>query len=561
MSQYRPVLYGRNNAVSSGHALATHAAAEVLREGGNAIDAGVAAGIALGVLESELVSFAGVAPIIIYSAEHDHIISISGVGPWPALADQAAFERDHGGTIPAGVLRTVVPAAPDAWITALDRYGTMNFDQVAQFAIDYAANGFHMYPLMAELIDKNRDNYARFVSNREIYLPGGNVPKVGELFFQTDLARSLQFMAEEARSGAVRGGRRAGLAAARDAFYRGDLAQVILDHQKAEGGWLRAKDLSGFHVDVEKPIHIGFRGVDVFGCGAWCQGLLLLQTLKMLEPVNLSALGHNSADYLHVLAETIKLGAADRERFLGDPRHIDVPVAHILSDGFLAQRRACIDMAGAFPAMPAPGDQPATDPPIAGQIDTSYVCVVDQAGNAFSATPSDSSYNVPVVPGLGFAVSGRGSQSWVDPAHPSAVAPGKRPRLTPNPALAMTSDQMIPFGSPGGDVQTQAMLQALLNHLVFGMDVQSAVDAPRIASYSFPSSFAPHDSEPGVLRIEAQIPESVRENLAKRGHRVVDWPQSTWLAGSVSMICADRRPETTLRAAADHRRASYAQAW
>lgn len=561
MSQYRPVLYGRHNAVSSGHALATHAAAEVLREGGNAIDAGVAAGIALGVLESELVSVAGVAPIILYSAEHDHVVTISGVGTWPALTDPAAFERDHGGTIPAGVLRTVVPAAPDAWITALDRYGTMNFDEVAHFAIDFAANGFHMYPLMAELISKNRANYDRFAPNAEIYLPGGDVPKVGELFFQTDLARSLQFMADEARAGAARGGRRAGLAAARDVFYRGDLARAILEHQKAEGGWLRADDLAGFHVEVEEPLHIGFRGVDVFGCGAWCQGLLLLETLKMLEPADLSALGHNSADYLHLMAEAIKLGAADRERFLGDPRHVDVPVAHILSDAFLAQRRACIDMARASHTMPEPGHTPAIDPPVAGQMDTSYVCVVDRAGNAFSATPSDSSYNVPVVPGLGFVVSGRGSQSWVDPAHPSTVAPGKRPRLTPNPALAMTADTMIPFGSPGGDVQTQAMLQVLLNHLVFGMDVQSAVDAPRMASYSFPSSFAPHQSEPGVLRIEARIPESTRHDLAGRGHLVVDWPDSTWLAGSVSMISADRQPATTLRVAADHRRAGYAQAW
>ncbi|WP_071796193.1 gamma-glutamyltransferase family protein [Natronohydrobacter thiooxidans] len=561
MSQYRPVLYGRTHAVSSGHALATHAAAEILRDGGNAIDAGVAAGIALGVLESELVSIAGVAPIILYSAEHDHVVTISGVGNWPALTNPEVFVREHDGKIPVGVLRTVVPAAPDAWITALNRYGTMNFDEVAHFAIDFAANGFHMYPLMAELIGKNRSNFERFASNAEIYLPDGDVPKVGELFLQTDLARSLQFMADEARAGAKRGGRRAGLAAARDAFYRGDLARAILAHQQAEGGWLRADDLEKFHVDIEEPLQVVFRGVDVYGCGAWCQGPLLLEMLKILEPLDLPGLGHNSADYLHVLAETIKLGAADRERFLGDPRQVDVPLAHILSDGFAAQRRACIDMTRATPAMPDPGDSPAAEPPVEGQMDTSYVCVVDRVGNVFSATPSDSSYNVPVVPGLGFVVSGRGSQSWVDTSHPSAVAPGRRPRLTPNPALAMTAGTIIPFGSPGGDVQTQAMLQVLLNRLVFGMDVQSAVDAPRIASYSFPSSFAPHESEPGVLRVEARIAETTRVDLAGRGHLVVDWPDSTWLAGSVSMIAADRTPAITLRAAADHRRAGYAQAW
>lgn len=561
MPQYRPILYGRHHAVSAGHALATHAAAEVLRDGGNAIDAGVAAGIALGVLESELVSVAGVAPIILYSAKQDRVISISGVGPWPTLTDPSVFARDYGGQIPVGILRTVVPAAPEAWITALDRYGTMNFDQIASFAIDFANNGFHMYPLMAGLIDKNRSNFERFANNADIYLPGDKVPPVGELFFQKDLGRSLQFMADEARAAAVRGGRGAGLAAARDAFYRGDLASAMLDYHKNQGGWLRADDLAGFRVDVEEPLHVDFGGARVFSCGAWCQGLMLLEALKIVEGADLATLGHNSADYLHLLAETIKLAAADRERFVGDPRHVNVPVARLLSDAFTAERRAGIDMGVASPSIPDPGDIPDTEPPTEGQMDTSYVCVVDRAGNVFSATPSDSSYNVPVVPGLGFVVSGRGSQSWVDPAHASSVVPGKRPRLTPNPALAITADRIIPFGSPGGDVQTQAMMQVLLNHLVFGMDVQTAVDAPRLASYSFPSSFAPHETEPGVLRIEARIPEGTRRDLAARGHAVVDWPDSTWLAGSVSMISADRRPGTTREAAADHRRASYAQAW
>lgn len=561
MSQFRPVLYGRQHAVSSGHALATHAAAEVLLEGGNAIDAGVAAGIALGVLESELVSFAGVAPIILYSAEHDHVMSISGVGPWPKRTDPTVLLREHDGQVPASILRSVVPAAPDAWITALERYGTMNFDQVAHFAVDYAANGFHMYPLMAELIEKNRRNFERFASNAAIYLPGGAVPKIGELFFQTDLAQSIQHMADEARAAAVRGGRAGGLMAARHAFYRGDLAKAIIDHQTSEGGWMRADDLSEFRVDVEPPLNIDFHGTQVHGCGAWSQGVMLLETLKLLEGVDLQALDHNSADYLHVITEAIKLAAADRERYVGDPRHVDVPLDRLLSSAYCGTRRAQIDMERASPEMPKHGEILVKEPPVAGQMDTSYVCVVDRLGNAFSATPSDSSYNVPVVPGLGFVVSGRGSQSWVDHTHASSVAPSKRPRLTPNPALAMTRDRVIPFGSPGGDVQTQAMLQVFLNNLVFGMDVQTAVDAPRVASYSFPSSFTPHASEPGVLRVEARISEEIRKDLAQRGHNVVDWPDSTWLAGSVSMIDADRMPGTTRRAAADHRRVGYAQAW
>lgn len=196
----------------------------------------------------------------------------------------------------------------------------------------------------------------------------------------------------------------------------------------------------------------------------------------------------------------------------------------------------------------------------ASSMDTSYLCVVDKAGNAFSATPSDASYNAPVVPGLGFIVSSRGQQSWLDGDHPSSLEPGKRPRLTPNPALAVQGGRMVPFGSPGGDVQTQAMLQAFLNFAVFGYELQTAVELPRVASYSFPSSFEPHQSEPGVLRVEGRIPDMVCDRLSALGHKVERWPDFTWLAGSVSMIDGNR---TTGRidGASDPRRVGYGIGW
>src|SRR3546814_719048 len=196
----RPVISGRKLMFASGHSLASLAGFEILQAGGNAIDAGVAAGIALGVLESELVSVAGVASIILYSADHDEIVTISGVGGWPQAARCETFVREHGGSIPIGVLRTVVPAAPDAWITALARYGTMGFADVASFAIEFAERGFLMYPLMAELIATHRDTYAAFPSNREIYLPTGAAPEIGSLFVQADLGRTLRFMADADRA-------------------------------------------------------------------------------------------------------------------------------------------------------------------------------------------------------------------------------------------------------------------------------------------------------------------------------------------------------------------------
>ena len=194
-------------------------------------------------------------------------------------------------------------------------------------------------------------------------------------------------------------------------------------------------------------------------------------------------------------------------------------------------------------------------------LDTTYLCVVDAQGNVFSATPSDGSYNGGVVPGLGFVASGRGTQSWTDPNHPCVLAPGKRPRLTPNPALAIQNGKrFVPFGTPGGDVQIQAMLQAFLNLFVFGMGPQEAVEQPRFASYSFPNSFEPHDYHPGLLKLEGRIPDDTAQALTKLGHRIEWWPDVVWLAGSIGMIDADRS-SGLLKAGADPRRMAYALGW
>ncbi len=563
MDAYRPALRGRKHMVSAGHYLAAQAGFQVLEAGGNAIDAGVAAGLALGVVQSDLVNVAGVAPIILYLAETRDVVTISGLGRWPRAASAEVFRTRHGGGVPAGILRTVVPAAPDAWITALRRYGSMTFAEAAGPAIALARDGFAMYPLMAALIAAHADDYRRWPANAEIYLPGGTPPAVGDLFVQADLARSLQYMADEET--AAGGDRDAGLAAARDAFYRGDIAQTITRYHTRNGGWLTAADMADFRVGVEPSVRIGFGGAQVHACGPWCQGPVLLQLLRLLEGDDLKALGHNSTAYIHTLTEAIKLAMADRERFYGDPEFVPVPIETLLSPAYAGKRRALIRDDVAWAGMPPAGD--GTDWPDLSvgdaamtALDTSYVCVVDGAGNAFSTTPSDTAYDAPVVPGTGLCPSSRGSQSRVDADHPAGVAPGRRPRLTPCPALAVTADGgVMPFGTPGADVQCQAMLQAFLNVTVFGMNPQAAVEAPRFASYGFPGSFAPHTYLPGRLNLEGRISEATVAGLRRLGHDVCRWDDWEWRAGAVCLI--DGKPDGPRTAGADPRRACYALGW
>jgi gamma-glutamyltranspeptidase/glutathione hydrolase len=571
------MITGVRHMISAGHYLATQAGHAVLEAGGNAVDAGVAAGIALGVVHSDQVQCSGVAPMIIYLAERDEAVVISGLGGWPRAARLEAFLGEHGGVIPLGILRTVVPAAPDAWILALERYGTMSFGDVAGAAIRYAREGFTMHPVMAHYIAKNAETYRRWPDNAAIFLPQGRAPREGELFVQADLARSLQFMVDEERA-ASRGGRIAGLRAARDAFYRGDLAAAMVRYHAEHGGWLTARDLEDYHSEIERPLSTRFRDIEVLSCGPWCQGPVLLQMLSLLAADDLAALGHNTPAYVHLVAEVMKLCFADRERYYGDPRFVHVPMDALLAPSYAAERRRLVRPETAWAEMPPAGDVPGFDHPAARASrppspsalaeaspalpgDTSYVCVVDRHGNALSATPSDVSWESPVIPGLGFCPSSRGSQSWAVPGHPSCVAPGKRPRLTPNPAMALTRGRWVmPFGGPGGDLQPQAMLQVFLNHTVFGMSVQEAVEAPRFVTHSFPGTFEPHPYHPGRLDLERGIGEVAGGTLETSGHRVEWLPDLSIGTAGVCAIAADRE-RGVLCGGADPRRAARAMGW
>jgi len=563
----QPMISGTRYMIVAGHYLATQAGHAVLEAGGNAVDAGVAAGIALGVVHPDQVQVSGVAPMIVYLAGRDEAVSIAGLGPWPKAARLDLFVNEHGGRIPLGLLRTVVPAAPDAWITALERYGTMSFGDVAGAAIRYAREGFTVHPLMSEFITRYADNYRRWPSNAAIYLPAGRPPVPGELFVQSDLAGSLQHMVDEETAARHRG-RGAGLAAARDAFYRGDLAAAMVRFHRDNGGLLTAEDLAEYRSAIEPPVRTRFRDVEVMSCGPWCQGPVLLQMLSLLEGMDLTALGHNTPAYIHLVTEAMKLAFADRDRYYGDPRFVHVPLDALLSPGYAAARRPLIRADRAWPGMPPAGEIAAghaarphpgatAEDPLAA-ADTSYVCVVDREGNVFSATPSDVSFESPVIPGTGFCPSARGSQSWAVAGHPSAIAPGKRPRLTPNPALALRRGKLaMPFGAPGGDLQPQGMLQVFLNHVVFGMDIQDAVEAPRFVTHSFPASFEPHLYHPGRLDVEAPIGATTGEALSALGHKVEWLPATSTKVAGVCAIVADREAGV-LWGGADPRRAARA---
>lgn len=573
MASARMSIMGTRHVVSAGHYLAAHAGFQILEAGGNAIDAGVAAGIAIGVLQTDKVNFGGVAPQIIYTARDKKVHCIDGLGVWPKAVTPDYFIRRHGGKIPAGVERCVVPAAPDAWITALAKFGTMSFGEVAQAATRFARDGFPMYPLMSQFIKDNRALYERWPSSRKVFLPKGRAPETGEVFVQADLGRTLQHLADVEKRVARRKGRKAGLKAARDEFYKGDIARTVAKFIEKEGGLMRYEDFAAFSVKFEKTVRTRYDGIDLHACGPWSQGPVLPMTLNILKQFDLKAMGHNSADYIHVVTEAFKLTFSDRHNHFGDPGFIKVPIAGLMSEKYAAWRRSLISAEKAWAGMPPAGDprtlteipnrwmpepQPADAP---GPGDTSYLCVIDKDGNAFSCTPSDGSDKTPIIPEVGILCSGRGTQSWADPTHPSSVEGGKRPRLTPNPALAFRNGRVyMPFGTPGGDVQTQAMLQVFLNINAFGMAPQEAVEAPRFANYSYPGSFEPHPYFPGRLYLESRIGRNVGDELASRGHEVHWWDESTWLAGSVCTIVSDHR-NGVLHGGADPRRPAYVLGW
>jgi len=550
----RPVIMGRRGVVTSGHYLASAAGMRMFERGGNAVDAGVAAGLALAVLKPQDNGIGGEAPMLIHDPCTARTVAISGQGTAPARATVEWFRQARIEMIPGnGLLAAMVPGAFDAWILALQHFGTLSLSEVLAPALELAADGFAMYPALRRAILTHQDKFRTlWPTSAAIYLPGGTAPEVGDRFRQPDWAASIGGTAE-AEAAALRGGatRTEALQAGRDHFYRGAIARSIarfaaetevLDHSgRANRGLITYEDLAAYRGRIEDPVSIEYRGLRVHKCGPWSQGPAFLQQLRLLQGYDLPSLGHNSVAYIHTLVEAAKLAFADRDRYYGDPLFVEVPMDRLLSESYAAERRALIDPDRASLEIRAGewaqgGGMVPEDG--AHRRDTTHLDAIDGSGLMISATPSGGWMpSSPVVEGLGFPLGTRGQMFWLDPAHPSVLAPGKRPRTTLTPSL-VTRDgapEMV-FGTPGGDQQDQWTLQFFLNVVEFGMDLQAALDAPLFHTDHLPSSFYPRETQLGSLAIEERVPEAVREALAAMGHRLTVAPE--WGIGG--QVCGAR---------------------
>jgi gamma-glutamyltranspeptidase/glutathione hydrolase len=554
----RPTVYGERYVISAGHPLVAQVALDVFEAGGTAVDAGVAAGLASAVVQPDMCNLGGVAPIAVRTPGDEVVHTVAGVGWWGEHATLETFRARYGDEMPLGAGVGVVPAAVSAYIRALRRFGTWTFAACAAPAIALARDGFVLDGRLAESFEIMGRGFGRWEASAAVYWRDGRPPQPGDRLIQDALGRTLERLCEAERGAR---GRDAGLDAAHDAFYRGEIAATIAEFSRMHGGWLTEKDLAGFEAEIAPGISTRFRDWEVWTPTTWCQGAALLQALAILDGEPIEQLEHNGAEYVHLIAEAIKLAFVDRERYYGDPRFVDVPLDWLLSAEHAGQLRGEIDPSSAGPGVGAARSAGS------GRLDTTYLCTMDADGNAFSAMPSDTLDGSPIIPELGLMISPRGVQSRLDASHPACLAPGKRPRLTPSPAIALrdfvpgASDrEVMAFGCPGGDVILQAMLQGFLNVTVFGMTPQQAVEAPRFAAFAWPDSFYPHGEVPARVSLEARLSKSVGNELRERGHDVVVWPDFEFDAGGVAIAMDAAVPGSHrfLAAGADPRRTGYA---
>lgn len=576
---FKPVVRGRRAVVAAGTPLSAEAGLRMLHRGGNAVDAGIAAVLAASVAEFSHFSFGGEVPVIIRLAGKP-VVTINGQGIAPRLATREFFEKQSvdkagKGRIPStGPLAATVPGVLDAMIIALDRFGTLRLADVLEPAIELA-DGFPLDEMRVSYIRNTRQVFEQWPEARAIFLPNGKEPKVGDVFVQKDLARTLRELVVVEKKNAARG-RRAALQAARDHFYRGPIARRIGQAMERAGGLLRASDLAAFHAELDEPAHINYHGYEVYKVGFWSQGPVLLEALNLLEGFDLKRMGHNSADYIHTLTEALKLAFADRDRYYGDPRFVKVLGAELLSKDYAAARRSLIDLKVASLEQ-RPGD-PANKKALAQMVgtaietgpsqvpeaerahDTTCVNVIDAQGNAFSATPSGAWLPAVVAGDTGVLMSTRLQSFLLTPGHPNELKPGKRPRITLTPSLVLKDGEpFAAFSSPGGDNQEQALLQVLLNVIEFGFNPQEAVEAARFETQHFVSSFDDHRFNPGGLQLEARLARTVAEDLKQRGHKIE--VKDDFFPGSAPTIVIYDPQTKVIQAGADVRRGRYAIGW
>jgi gamma-glutamyltranspeptidase/glutathione hydrolase len=546
--------------VSSGHYLATEIGLDMLKRGGNAADAAAATGLALAVLQPHEHGIGGEAPVLIYSTRQQRVFALSGHGVAPRAASLQHYSRLGLSLVPGdGFLPALVPPAFATWILLLERFGTMRLCEVLAPAIDLAAAGFPMYQRLCEVIAGAAERFRQeWPSSASKFLVAGEPPALGTLWKQPHWADTFARLAAADRSESTR---EAGLRRARTIFYEGEMAEAMVGFLQStpvrdasgeeHAGLLTREDFASFQATVEEPVSTTYGDLEVFKCSTWTQGPVMLQSLNLLSGYDLSAMGHNSADYIHIVVECMKLAYADREFYYGDPAFVDVPLARLLSQEYAAGRRGLVDSRRASLELRPDGFAPISAAsvldvhlPFANAAghgdcgDTTKLEVIDRDGNMVSVTPSGGwLQSSPVVPGLGFPLGTRGQMFSLVPGHPNCLAPGKRPRTTLTPSLALRQGApYLSFGSPGGDAQDQWALQFLLNVVEFGMSLQEAVEAPTFWSQHWPASFYPRDAQPGGLTVEGRIAESVRDELEARGHRVTvakDWGGGNTLAAAI----------------------------
>lgn len=588
---FRPVVRGKRGVVTGGQPLSVEAGLRMLQRGGNAVDAGVATILAASVIEFSHFSFGGEVPILI-KLKGQKVVVIEGMGQAPAKATREFFvnrsrsDSESGTTMPGakkaglipstGPLSATVPAVLDACVTALDQFGTKTLAEVMEPAIQLA-DGFPLDELRVQYIRTRSSIFSQWPDAKRVFLPNGEAPKVGDIFVQADLARTLREIvrAEKLALRGTRNNRHAGLMAARDYFYRGPIARRIGAYMQANGGLIAADDFAKFAAKVGAPVSTNYRGYQVYKAGFWTQGPAMVETLNMLEGFDLKKMGHNSPAYIHTLAEALKLALADRDRYYADPNFVKIPMTELLSKEYAALRRPLIDQQRASLAQ-QPGDplnmkavlasavqtigRASTVPELERANDTTCVNIIDKDGNLFSATPSGAWLPAVVAGDTGVLMGQRLQSALTDPNSPNVVAPGKRPRITLTPTLVLKGDQpFMVLSTPGGDNQDQALLQVLLNIIEFGMNPQEAVEAARFDTQHYVSSFDDHEFLPGSLNVESRVGLKTIQELTQKGHKVK--VQSDWGTLSAPTVVIYDPKTGVSSGGADPRRGRYAVAW
>ena len=569
----RPVIRGRQAAVSSMRSQATETARQILEAGGNAFDATVAGQAVLGLTDFADNGLGSDAVALVYVAREKKVYSVNAEPRAPKLATIEWYERNNGGRLPEsdGLLSGGLPGVVDAWYVLLDRWGTMSFEQVLQPAVDLAENGFPLGESSAADIASTK-KILKYPTTVKVYLPDGKLPKAGDVFRNRDLARTLRNLVEAEQANKAKG-RHEALRAARDRFYKGDIARELASFSEANGGLFRYDDFAEYTAEVETPVSIDYRGFRVYKNPSASQGPTELIALNLLEGFDLKTLGHNTAEFLHTNVEAMKLAMADREKYLGDQDFIKIPYDGLLSKEYARERRSLIDSERASlelrPGSPGKFVKNTSDrslrPVLGGNAnhdgDTSYIAVVDKDRNLVSFEPSlHSAFGTGVVMGnTGLILNCRGDYYSLVRGEANALEPGKRPRSTLQSTLVTNNGEPYAIlGSPGGDDQVMRTMQTLVNLVDFGMNIQQAIEAPRWSTRSFPASPFPHTMRPGDMSVEARISEATRQALRARGHKLRVVP--AWSLGSNAGIVID--PATgVLSAGADPRVEAYAWAW